>query len=175
MMNRIPYQLGAASLLVATTIGCASIMGNAIHVMPISSSPSNASIVITDETGKEIFRGNTPTTVSMEKSTGRYFGKKSYVVKISKEGFVDQSIAVTASANGWYIGGNLVFGGLIGWLIVDPQNGKMYNLSPENISPTLQPNAASPSKENVKTSLNVIPLQNVPQNLREKMVLVASN
>jgi hypothetical protein len=175
MMNRIPYKLAATSLLLVATVGCASIMGNPIHLMPISSSPSDASIVITDETGKEIFKGTTPTTVSMEKSTGKYFGKKSYTVKISKAGFVDQSIAVTASANGWYIGGNLVFGGLIGWLIVDPQNGKMYNLSPENISPTLQPNAAPATLENPKTSLNVIPLQNVPSELREKMVLVSSN
>lgn len=44
--------------------------------------------------------------------------------------------------SGWYFG-NLVFGGLIGMLIVDPLTGAMYNLKPEKIE---QPLTASQSE-----------------------------
>ena len=63
----------------------------------------------------------------------KYWGKKSYTVRVSKEGFEPQAISIAASANGWYIGGNIIFGVLIGWFIVDPFNGGMYNLTPEKI------------------------------------------
>ena len=32
---------------------------------------------------------------------------------------------------------NIIFGGLIGWFIVDPLNGAMYNLSPKQIGVSL--------------------------------------
>ncbi|WP_342358093.1 hypothetical protein [Arsenophonus nasoniae] len=38
------------------------------------------------------------------------------------------------------IAGNLFFGGLIGWLIVDPFNGGIYTLRPEKIDATLSAN-----------------------------------
>ena len=43
-----------------------------------------------------------------------------------------------ASVSGWYFG-NLVFGGLIGMLIVDPLTGAMYNLEPKKIEQPLTP------------------------------------
>jgi hypothetical protein len=41
-----------------------------------------------------------------------------------------------SSVSGWYFG-NVVFGGLIGMLIVDPLTGAMYNLTPEKIEQPL--------------------------------------
>jgi hypothetical protein len=61
-------------------------------------------------------------------------GGKSFTVTISKEGYETQVIPIESSANGWYIGGNFIFGGLIGWFIIDPLNGGMYTLSPEEVS-----------------------------------------
>lgn len=167
------FHLACASVLMATMIGCASIVGNPLHTMPISSVPSDADILIKDESGAEFFKGKTPTTVSLPKSTGKYFGKKSYTVTISKEGFEDQSVTVTASANGWYVGGNFVFGGLIGWLIVDPQNGKMYNMSPENISSTLKAKVLT-SSSSAQSSLPIVSLVNIPVELRDKLSPVST-
>lgn len=151
--------------------GCATIVGDATHLMPVSSTPSDAAISITDEKGAEIFKGATPTTVTLQKSDGSYWGKKSYLVKISKPGYETQTIPVTASANGWYIGGNLVFGGLIGWFIVDPFNGHMYNLSPESISSTLP---AQTAHNNTATNggIAIMLIEDVPAELRGKMVRV---
>ena len=42
-------------LILISISGCATIMGNETQLMPISSTPSDASITITDEKGTEVF------------------------------------------------------------------------------------------------------------------------
>ncbi len=88
---------------------------------------------------------------------------------IAKDGYKPQTIPVTASANGLYIAGNFVFGGLIGWLIVDPLNGNMYTLSPEVVS--AEKSASSTHQNQSKDGgIDIMLLQDVPQNLRGQMV-----
>jgi hypothetical protein len=133
-----PAKLAFLSLpILGLAVSCATIVGKPDHVMPIRSVPSDADILILDEGGKEMFKGRTPTTVTLPKSTGKYWGKKKYDVSLKKDGYQDRSFALTASPNGWYIGGNIVFGGLIGWFLVDPNNGKMYTMTPEVIEADL--------------------------------------
>ena len=152
-------------------VGCATIIGDRTHLMPINSTPSAATIEITDEKGTEVFKGQTPTSVTLEKSTGKYWGKKSYTVKVSKDGYKTQTISITAKANGWYLGGNFIFGGLIGWFIVDPFNGAMYNLTPDKINASL---GESLAHNNTATdgSISIVLLEDVPQELRGKMVRI---
>lgn len=148
--------------------GCASIVGEKTQLIPITSTPSNAAISIVDEKGSQIFKGTTPSSVTLHKSDGSYWGKKSFTVEITKAGYEKQIIPITASANGWYIGGNLVFGGLIGWFIVDPQNGAMYTLSPEKITSTLgEKTAHNNSAKN--GGISIVLLEDVPASLREEM------
>ncbi|MEK8035016.1 hypothetical protein AACH06_29725 [Ideonella sp. DXS29W] len=158
-------------LLAIACSACATIVGQPTQVVPISSTPSDAAITIVDESGVEVFKGTTPTSVTLQKSTGKYWGKKSFTVTIAKAGFQPQTIPVTASANGWYIAGNFVFGGLIGWFIVDPLNGHMYTLSPEAVAASLSTVAAH---NNTATdgSIAIVLLQDVPDSLRNQMVQV---
>jgi len=148
--------------------GCATIVGNTTQLVPISSMPSDANIVIIDETGSEIFNGTTPTTVTLPKSDGSYWGKKDFSVEISKDGYKTQTIPVKAHANGWYIAGNFFFGGLIGWFIVDPLNGAMYTLSPQNVSSDLSEELAHNNTGN-EENISIVLLQDVPAHLLEKM------
>ena len=62
-----------------------------------------------------------------------FFKPAGYEVAFSKEGFQTKKIQVTASVNGWYIG-NIIFGGLLGLLIIDPATGAMYTLSPKDVN-----------------------------------------
>lgn len=160
----------AIALAIACS-GCATIVGQPTQSIPILSTPSDAAITIVDEAGIEIFKGATPTSVALQKSTGKYWGKKSFTVNISKAGFQTQTIPITASANGWYIAGNFVFGGLIGWFIVDPLNGDMYTLSPEAVSASL---STSTAHNNTATdgSISIVLLEDVPSELRNQMVQV---
>jgi hypothetical protein len=158
----------APAILALAIAGCATIVGDKTQLIPVASTPSDASIIIVDETGVEVFKGTTPTTVTLPKSDGSYWGKKSFTVKIAKEGFETQVIPVTANANGWYILGNAVFGGLIGWFIVDPLNGAMYTLSPENVSSTLG-NKLSHNNKGTDGNISIVLLQDVPGELRSQM------
>jgi hypothetical protein len=45
-------------------------------------------------------------------------------VRVSKEGFQSRERKVDGTVNGWYFG-NVVFGGLIGMIAVDPATGAM--------------------------------------------------
>ena len=123
--------------LVSIVMSCASIVGHPDQLMPITSTPGEATVSVWDESGAEIFKGTTPTQVTLQKSTGKYWGKKSYRVIISKEGYKDTVIPVVASHDGWYLLGNMAFGGLIGWFLFDPFNGNIYSFNIDKVSATL--------------------------------------
>ena len=164
----------AAGVVVALA-GCASVMGTPHQQVPIQSTPSDASVVITDEKGITVFKGATPTSVTLQKSTGSYWGGKDYVVTITKEGYGTQSIPVRSSPNGWYIAGNFVFGSIIGWFVIDPWSGNMWSLSPDVVAPSLQTDAGSPAASHNNASpdrIRILLLQDVPQDLRAKMTRI---
>ncbi len=149
-------------LFIFITIGCATIVGSPHQVIPLATTPSEAAVSITDESGAQVFKGTTPTTATLLKSTGKYWGKKSYAVQITKPGHESQTVNVTGTPNGWYIGGNILFGGLIGWFLVDPWNGHMYNLEPENINATL-------SATKAESKVPIMGIDNLPAvNVRPK-------
>jgi len=158
-------------ILVIVFMGCATIIGDKTQLMPINSAPDSATILITDEKGTQVFRGQTPTSVTLQKSDGSYWGGKDYTVRISKEGYDAQTIAVTSSPNGWYIAGNLLFGGLIGWFIVDPLNGGMYNLRPGQITASLGEKSAY-NNDFSNGSISIVLIENVPRQLRDKMIRI---
>ena len=157
----------AATALTLMLQGCATIVGDASQTMPITSTPSDAHISIKDEKGLDIYSGQTPTTVTLQKSDGSYFGGKHYTVVIEKDGYKAQTITIDAKVNGWYLGGNLVFGGLIGWLVVDPLTGKMYKLSAESVNATLPSTTASNTSND---GIHIALLQDLSPELRGKLI-----
>ena len=125
----------AASLLLLT--GCATLVGSSTASVAISSVPPGAAVNIVDETGFAVYKGATPTTVILEKSNGGYWGGKRFKVTLSLAGYQDQTVLLNTHANGWYLAGNFMLGGVIGWFLVDPLNGGMYTLSPDKVDTTL--------------------------------------
>lgn len=132
-------KLIALGFLVLSLSGCATIVGDKTQLVQVNSNPAGAAFSIKDNTGKVISEGTTPQGVTLEKSDGSYFGKKSYEITFTKDNYQPVTLPIKASANGWYIGGNILVGGLIGWLAVDPFNGGMYTLSPKEANVTLPP------------------------------------
>ena len=128
----------AGSILLS---GCATIVGDDTQLVQVNSEPTGVQFQIKDETGATVAQGTTPQGVTLAKSDGSYFGKKSYQITMGKDGFSPVTLPIKASANGWYIGGNIVFGGLIGWLAVDPFNGGMYTLKPKQVTAVMVPQA----------------------------------
>ncbi|MNN62205.1 hypothetical protein D3C81_1774870 [compost metagenome] len=78
-----------------------------------------------------VHTGNTPSTVTLKSGSG-YFSGQTYKLHFKKDGYPDKSVELDSSLSGWYWG-NILIGGLIGMLIVDPLTGAMYKL-PEHAS-----------------------------------------
>ncbi len=106
--------------------GCASIVGESRYPVAVSSAPSGASFEITDKNGTIVHSGNTPSTVTLKSGKG-YFTGQTYRLRFKKEGYPDKTIELDSSLSGWYWG-NILIGGLVGMLIVDPLTGAMYKL-----------------------------------------------
>lgn len=111
--------------------GCGSMINGSTQNMSVSASPSNAKIELLSATGAKIFESSGSLKYNLKRSNG-FFDGASYNIKISAPGFKEQLIPITSSASGWYIGGNILLGGFIGWLIVDPATGGMWSLDTQN-------------------------------------------
>ena len=115
--------------------GCASIVSRSNWPLAVNTNPSGAKVEITDRKGYTVYSGTSPMIVKLKSGAG-FFSKQSYTVKLSLEGYNEKIIPVQCDLNGWYFG-NIIFGGFIGLLIVDPATGAMYRLDREYINETL--------------------------------------
>jgi len=148
-------------------VSCASIIKGGDQQIPITSEPSGASLVIYDiRAGTEVARGTSPYTVTLKRGSG-YFKKGKYRVVLEKSGYKQKEVMIEGTANGWYIGGNIIFGGLIGWFIVDPITGAMWTLKPDTISEQMEEVACLPQTEGLHVVL--IPKGKLPSNVQEKL------
>ena len=111
--------------------GCASIVSDSSYPVAIHSTPDASNFTITNRSGVMVHSGITPTIVTLKAGAG-YFKSETYNIKVSKEGYTDKTFVLTSSLDGWYWG-NILVGGLIGMLIVDPITGAMYKL-PADVS-----------------------------------------
>lgn len=66
--------------------------------------------------------------------------------------------------NGWYIA-NIVFGGLVGFLIVDPATGAMYSLSPNDVNTLLEISNTESNKMQNNQNLTVMLIDEVPKDM----------
>jgi hypothetical protein len=158
---------GIISILVLCTFltGCCSIVGQSVFPVTINSNPPAANITVTDEHGLVMLNGVTPATMVLTAGES-YFHAKSYQIKFSKPGYGDQVIVVRGELDGWYWG-NILFGGLIGMLIVDPITGKMWKLSPYAIG-NLSPEKVS--LDGKKHELQIVSLYQIPEEMRKNLI-----
>jgi hypothetical protein len=158
------------AILIATTIlfsSCASIVSKSSYPITINSAPSQANIVIKDKKGIEIFSGQTPTTLKLKAGSG-FFGKARYQVTFTKDGYESRTVPVEFKLDGWYFG-NLLLGGVLGMLIIDPATGAMYKLETEFLNETLIQSNASLQQE----SLKVYALNDIPKEWNNYLVKVS--
>ena len=131
--------IGSSSILSLSTIiitcvffcGCATIVSHTKWPVAIDSKPEGVHVSIRNKSGFEIFSGHTPTAARLKSGRG-FFGKETYTVTLTHRGVEKRKITIKCMVNGWYFG-NILFGGLIGLLIVDPATGAMYRLESKDI------------------------------------------
>ena len=144
---------------------CASIVSKSSWPFSIQTDPPGAKVVITNKKGIEILSKRTPTALLL-KSGAAFFSKESYVISLSMDGYETKKINVECKINGWYFG-NILIGGIIGMLIVDPATGAMYKLERDGISESLVKSTTS-----VTPSLNIISKDQIPHGLEKYLVKV---
>ena len=133
------HQAALAAAVVVCLSGCASIFNGTTQPIAFSSAPEGAAMTITNRAGEAVHSGMTPSTVTLKRGAG-YFKSEAYKVTMKKDGFADASQQVDSQVSGWYVA-NLVLGGLLGMLIIDPASGGMYTF-PDTVKGTLAPNVA---------------------------------
>ena len=155
-------------LVLPFVTSCASIVSKSSYNVRLDSSPSDAKVQVLDKTGREIFSGATPTQVVLKSGAG-YFSKAMYTVRYTKEGYMPKEVFINADINGWYFG-NIIFGGLIGLLIVDPITGAMYKLDRTELNETLA--AENKSGAVSEKTLKIMEVSQVPESMKEHLVLI---
>ena len=130
--------------------GCATIFSGTTQDVAIRTTPG-ATYHITNSTGQQVASGNSAGKHSLARGTG-YFSPHAYKVRINKAGYQERVLDIDPGLNPWYIG-NILLGGIVGMLIVDPITGAMFSLSPNDIDAPLQalpdgaPSAAKPAPD----------------------------
>lgn len=121
---------------IAATAGCASIVSDSDYPVSVASYPAGAKFEVRNEKGFVVSNGVTPGQIMLKAGAG-YFDGETYTITYLKEGHAGQTMVLDSELDGWYWG-NILFGGFIGMLIVDPASGAMYKL-PSHVSASLAP------------------------------------
>jgi hypothetical protein len=151
--------------VVLLNTGCATIFGHSKYQVTINSNPPASTITVTDRKGAEVYQGVTPATVTLRSSAG-YFSRGIYQVKFHLNGYEDKTVSLEGSLNGWYIG-NILIGGLIGMLIVDPASGAMYKMEDKGLSETL-----TPAVVHAQAKLEIIDINTLPKSALKGLVKI---
>ncbi|HUM66014.1 MAG TPA: hypothetical protein PLV32_09220 [Chitinophagaceae bacterium] len=129
--------------------------------------PPGANIKITDKKGHVVYQGKSPTTVRLKSGAG-YFSKAQYQVKLSSPGFDEKIVTIDFKLNGWYFG-NLVIGGAIGMLFIDPITGAMWKIQDPVVDETLDRTANLSARAPV---LNIVNIADVSPEQKSKLIRI---
>nr|WP_298726651.1 PEGA domain-containing protein [uncultured Steroidobacter sp.] len=114
--------------------GCASIVNGGNREISIATQPPGATASVRKSGGgimDVVAVEKTPCTISLDPKKS-YFSGQSYTLRLELPGYKVTEVELTPKMSGWYWG-NLVIGGLIGMLAVDPATGAMWNITPDKI------------------------------------------
>ena len=159
------------ALIVVSLTGCATIIQGGTQEIPIRSRPDGATVEVFDKNGSLIWTSATPAKAVLEKGDG-FFSSATYRVVISKKGYRSQEVFLQSRLSMWYLAGNFVLGGPLGWLIIDPLTGAMWVLTPEIINAGLNESAAFQAEDG---ALVVMLLDEVPGDLMDSLTPVEVN
>lgn len=139
---------------------CATIFTATKYKVSLNTTPDGAGITIENRAGKVIYEGVTPATVKLKSAAG-YMKKEEYIITFTKNGYAKKTVNISANLDGWYIG-NILLGGFIGMLIVDPVSGAMYKIAREDrvIDETLHPAN--------EQALQVYDINDMPDNINKE-------
>lgn len=148
---------------IITTSGCASILSDNKYPVTLTSEPSSSRFVIKNSVGRELHSGITPFTITLKSYDG-FFTAAKYSISFYRDGYHPSTVDLNSTVDGWYFA-NIIFGGFIGMLIVDPATGAMWRLPElETIKLTPENSALFKSKQ-----LNIMNLESLPNSAKDSL------
>ncbi len=127
-MKKSLFMLLLASSLLS---GCASIVGSTSETVAFNTNVADAEAEIRNKKNVVVYSGRLPISLSLKKKAG-FFSGEEYRIFVRRPGYVSQHQNLDTSLSGWYWG-NILFGGLIGMLIVDPATGAMWTFDSDSV------------------------------------------
>lgn len=125
-MKKRAAVIGALLIGALMTTGCATIMHGDRQSVSIVSGKENTNIKVVDEAGNVVSEGTNSLTVALKRGKEMFKGNNYKIV--AESGSEKQEIQLNSGVNGAYVVGNFFFGGLIGWVIIDPVTGAMWTI-----------------------------------------------
>lgn len=150
--------------IILLSYSCATIVSKSNYPLMVNSTPTDARVTITNNKGVAVYTGITPAAVSL-KSGGGFFTPGKYQILFEKAGYDPKTVEVKMTFDGWYVG-NLLFGGFLGLLIVDPATGAMWKLDITQINERLFESSAF----NFDSSIQIYDFTQIPDEWKEKLV-----
>lgn len=147
-------------LLLVGMEGCATIMTGMSAPVNIATNPPGAKFKLY-RNNVLIHNGVSPQVVQLKKR-----GK--YAIEIEMEGMEPVRAPIRKGVSGWYIFGNLVFGGLLGYLIVDPISGAIFTFPKKHTQFELVKKKAE--LKGLKEGLVIASLDEIPKPDRARLV-----
>lgn len=162
------FQVSSLCILVSMLSSCASIVSRSSWPVSVDSNPSGATVTILNSSGKQVYKGTAPATMFLKSGAG-FFRKESYRIRYELDGYPTREIPLEFRVNGWYWG-NLLLGGVIGMLIVDPATGAMYKPSTDFVQENMARNPVGAL--NTSPSLRICSIGEIPKDMEKQLVKV---
>ncbi|MFM8342329.1 MAG: hypothetical protein ACKN9F_08940, partial [Methylomonas sp.] len=112
--------------------GCATMMNDSSKIVQVTSNVPQANFSIKNKIGNVVQNGVTPSSVNLNVSAGPYSGEK-FLIDFTKDGYLPSTAVLDSEISGWWFGNLLVFGGILGFAVIDPISGKMWTL-PDSVN-----------------------------------------
>lgn len=157
----------AALIAVLLLSSCASIFNRPSKNIQVTSTPPGLSFEVKDRQGLLVHSGTTPATINLSSRYG-FFKGQTYTFTARSGGREVGSMVMYAGLSPWYFG-NLLIGGALGMLIIDPATGGMWTL-PSSVHIDASSKLASFTSS--KDELRIVALTDVPLHLRSKLVRI---
>lgn len=150
----------SAALLALSLSGCATIFSGTTQDVAIRTTPG-AKYSVTNAGGDEVASGEVGEDALAKMNLVRragYFSPQAYRVNLTKAGHRPRNVSVEPGMNPWYFM-NILIGGFVGMVIVDPLTGAMYRMVP-----TTEDAPLTPTGENVAELQAVAAYQKLSRN-----------
>lgn len=162
-----PFRLLTAASLVATMAmtSCATVFNRPVQPVKVTSEPSGMSFTVKTPDGEVVGQGVTPGEVRL-KTSSAYFRPATYQFEFRRGGKLIGTRTLTGELSGWYVG-NVLIGGLIGMIVIDPLSGAMFTL-PNDVHQSGAPLASIEMTEG--RSLAVVSIDTLSSDERARLV-----